>query len=494
MGMRKCSEKKVIGSINELKSHAVEKVPENIDLHKHVVDNIHLKCPKCSSAMTRIPEVIDCWFESASMPYAVKHYPFENKEWFKLNYPADFVSEYIAQVRAWYYYMHVLGVLVFNKAPFRNVVVTGNLLASDGTKMSKSKKNFPDPNLTLDKYGSDTLRFYLMSSPLMRAEDANFNEESLKEIYRRVHILLSNVKTFYELFAKNNKNLNSISSKNILDRWVINRINALMINVTNCFEKYNTITACSEIMAFIDDLSTWYVRRSRDRFKEGDKDAQKTLAYVLLNLAKIMAPITPVISEDIYLMLAKSKTELPESVHLNNWPKPGLKPDEKLDEKMRQTRKITSLALEKREKSKIPVRQVLSSVEVTGIKLSKDYLDIIKNEINVKKVVLKPGKKVSVKLSTKITRELLKEGISRDLIRKINDFWKKLNLTISNRIVLYVETSDRLINESVAGFKKEIMNAVQADKLEFKIPENTETSEAEINGVRLRTGIKVITK
>ncbi|MEK6840148.1 MAG: class I tRNA ligase family protein, partial [Nanoarchaeota archaeon] len=182
----------VIGSIEELKQKAIEKVDKNIDLHKHVMDTIHVKCEQCKQPMARIPEVLDCWFESGSMPYAAKHYPFENKEWFTTNFPADFISEYIAQVRTWFYYMHVLGVLVFDKPPFKNVVVTGTVLAEDGSKMSKSKGNFPDPAKLFDTYGADALRFYLMNSPLMRAEDLNFNEKNVQEVYRKVIVLLHN--------------------------------------------------------------------------------------------------------------------------------------------------------------------------------------------------------------------------------------------------------------------------------------------------------------
>ncbi|MCK4380665.1 MAG: isoleucine--tRNA ligase, partial [Candidatus Lokiarchaeota archaeon] len=223
-----CKQIKVIGSIKELQENAVEEVLDDLDLHRHIVDKIHLKCSNCSKVMKRVPEVFDCWLESGSMPYAAKHYPFENVEWFKHNFPSDFVSEYIGQIRAWFYYMHVISVLLFNDIPFKNVVVNGNILAEDGTKMSKSKRNFPDPNLIIEKYGSDALRIYLLSSQLMRAQDLNFKEETVKQVYRRFNLLLINVLKFYSLIDMDNVIMDITRSDNILDKWIISLLNSLI--------------------------------------------------------------------------------------------------------------------------------------------------------------------------------------------------------------------------------------------------------------------------
>ncbi|MCK4479551.1 MAG: isoleucine--tRNA ligase, partial [Candidatus Lokiarchaeota archaeon] len=214
-----CKQIKVIGSIKELQENAVEKVPDDLDLHRHIVDKIHLNCSNCSKVIKRVPEVFDCWLESGSMPYAAKHYPFENIEWFQHNFPSDFVSEYIGQVRAWFYYMHVISILLFDDIPFKNVVVNGNLLGEDGTKMSKSKRNYPDPNLIIEKYGADTLRIYLLSSQLMRAQDLNFKEEIIKQVYRRFNLLLINVLKFYSLNDIDNLIMDITYSDNILDKW-----------------------------------------------------------------------------------------------------------------------------------------------------------------------------------------------------------------------------------------------------------------------------------
>ncbi|MHA2183643.1 MAG: isoleucine--tRNA ligase, partial [Promethearchaeota archaeon] len=235
-----CKNVKVIGSIKELQEIAVEEVPDNLDLHKHIVDEIHINCPRCGKVMSRVPEVFDCWLESGSMPFASKHYPFENVEWFKSNFPSDFVSEYIAQVRAWFYYMHVISILLFRDIPFRNVVVNGTILAEDGTKMSKSKRNFPDPNLIIDKYGADALRIYLLSSQLMRAQDLNFKEEIVKQVYRRFNLLIINVLKFYSMIEIDNFKEDLDVSGNILDKWIISSLNVLIRDVTKRLDDYDT--------------------------------------------------------------------------------------------------------------------------------------------------------------------------------------------------------------------------------------------------------------
>ena len=484
-----CNATKVIGSVKELQENAIEKVPNDVDLHRHIVDEYHLKC-SCGKTMNRIPEVFDCWFESGSMPYAAKHYPFENKDWYRDNYPADFISEYIAQVRAWFYYMHVLGVLLFDKAPFKNVVVSGNVLASDGTKMSKSKNNFPDPNIMFEKYGADSLRFYLMASPLMKAQDLNFNEIGLKEVYRKVFVLLSNVAKFYTLFGSENSILDDSSSNELIDVWVISKINLLVRNVTNALEDYDTVLACSEISSFIDELSTWYVRRSRKRFKANDKNAVKTLAYVLSNLSKVVAPITPFIAEDIHQIFRKANDKIALSVHLESYPTFNAELiKEDVNENMKLVREIVSAALDVREKAKIPIRQALSEMTLFGVELSEDYLELIKEELNVKKVTLKKGD-FSIELDTKITPELLREGVSRDLIRKINNLRKNMKLTIQDRITLFLESSDELILKSIEEFKKDIMDSVQADKFEAKIPEDVEAEKITVNAKEVMIAVK----
>ncbi len=496
-----CNHIEVLGSVEELRKKSIENLPKEVDLHKHIVDKIHLKCLKCKNTMQRIPEVMDCWFESGSMPYAAKHYPFENQDWFKKNYPADFVSEYVAQVRAWFYYMHVLGVILFGKAPFRNVVVSGTILASDGSKMSKSKGNFPDPEKIFEQYGADALRFYLMASPLMRAEDLNFNEENVKEVYRKVLMILANVKSFYELFGKDNKILDKPALNHILDRWIISRLQETVQIVTNEFDEYSTNQACQAIAELVEDISTWYVRRSRNRFKSEVKhekqEALHTLAYVLHVLSKLMAPITPFIAEDIHQMFRKANAKIGESVHLESWPKLEKNLlDKQLNQQMHHARNIVSKVLDQREKAKIPVRQPLSTLLIKGTSLSEEYLDIIKDEVNVKDIEAKSKldtgeKEMQIVLDTKITPELLQEGIAREMIRSINGYRRDLDLTINDKIEVYVE-SDQQIEESIAKFREDIQKATQSRKIEFKLPKSIEMKEFKVHNKQLKIGLKVL--
>ena len=488
-----CGNIKVIGSITELKENAIEKVEYNTDLHKHVVDQIHLKC-NCGGTMTRIPEVLDCWFESGSMPYASKHYPFENAENFNSVFPADFVSEYTGQIRTWFYYMHVLGVMLFNEPPFKHIAVTGNILAEDGQKMSKSKKNYPDPNLILDKYGADSLRFYLMSSPVMKGEDINFSEIGLKDVHRRVSGLLPNIKSFYELFCEDNKELNDTSSKHILDKWIISRTNELIVEVTKDLDNYDTSSSGNKILDYIVELSTWYVRRSRDRFKGadlGDKQAAtRTLGYTLQVISKLIAPFSPFIAEDIHQSLRKYNKRIAESVHLEMWPEADKKLIQKeINTQMALTRDIVSKALGERETTKIPIKQPLSKLTVEGVKLDKEYLELIKDEINVKEIVLKEGKEIKLELDTTITEELILEKVAREVIRSVNELRKGANLTLKDRITLFVDTESKNIKKAVEDHKKEIMNSVQADKIEFKA--SKEFKEKEIDGEKIRLGFSL---
>ncbi len=486
---KKCGAIEVIGSRKELKEKAIEKIDEDIDLHKDAVDEIHLKCPKCGSKMDRIPEVIDCWFESGSMPYASKHYPFENKDWFKTNFPSDFISEYIGQIRAWFYYMHVMGVLIFGKPAYRHVVVTGNILAEDGQKMSKSLKNYPEPTLIFDKFGADALRFYLMDSPVIRAQDLNFREDGVKEIYRKVVLLLENISNFYFMFDNNNKEFNYNSSTEIMDRWIVSRTNSLIEKVTSLMDDYNIQEACDSIVSFIDELSTWYIRRSRARFKKGDNKAIKTLAYVLMNLIKVMAPITPFITEDIYQRFKEKNKELYESVHLDMWPNAQKeKIDIALEDEMKEVREIISSALDERAKAKIPIRQPLPRITIYGTKVGKEFYDIIKEELNVKEVVVKEGEK-KIELDTTITPELEREGIARTIIRKVNSMRKENKLTIKDRIVLYVNTKDDKIKQALEEHKKTVMENIQADKIEYKQPKKGK--EFNINGIKVSIGLEI---
>ena len=467
-----CNEIKVIGSVKELQENAIEEVPNNLDLHKHIVDEIHLRCPSCKKIMNRIPEVFDCWLESGSMPFAAKHYPFENVEWFKTNYPSDFVSEYIGQVRAWFYYMHVISILVFNDIPFKHVVVNGNILAEDGTKMSKSKRNFPDPNIIIENYGADALRVYLLSSQLMRAKDLNFKEEIIKQVYRRFNLLLINVLKFYSMIDFREGAMDISNSNNILDKWIVSLLHILMRDVTERMEDYDTAEASRFFFAFVEDLSTWYVKNSRDRFKSEDirekSFAMNTLSYILYNLSKLLAPLTPFIAEMIYQKLRGNGLVSYDSVHLELWPKYNeklIRPQIHIS--MDLSREVIKRALELRENSKIPVRQPLQKVTISGVSLDNDFLQVIANALNVRDVIIKnkDAKELTVELDTNITAELKLEGIARNLIRNLNNYRKQLKLSPKNRIDLYITSESKDILESIENHEEKIKKMVQADNI-----------------------------
>lgn len=442
-------------------------IPHNanyeLDYHRPYVDDIKLVCD-CGSEMERVPEVLDCWFESGSMPFAQDHYPFENPKWQKNNFPAGFVAEYIAQTRTWFYYTHVLSTILFGHAPFYNVVTTGTLLAEDGQKISKSKKNYPDPWIFIDKYGVDALRIYLMSSPLMKGEDINFSEKSVQEISSKIIGRLGNVFSFYELYRNKNIEIDSQpKSKNILDQWILSRLNQLVSEVTNGMELYDMNEASRPIESFIEDLSTWYLRRSRERIKDGDKDAKQTLYFTFKTVAKVMAPFAPFMVEDMWLKLKNEEDA--ESVHLTEWPETK-KTDSKVIENMKIIREIVSLGLKERQKATLPVRQPLAALEIKKFDLGSEYAELIKDELNVKEIRQDKNLEGDIKLDTVITPELKAEGDYRELSRAIQDMRKEKGLTPSDVITVSFTTNEagkKLIQKFEADLKKTIL----ASKIEF---------------------------
>ncbi|MBN2306984.1 class I tRNA ligase family protein [Candidatus Peregrinibacteria bacterium] len=351
--------------------------------------------------MRRIPEVLDCWFESGSMPYAQLHYPFENKEKFENNFPAEYIAEGLDQTRGWFYTLHVLSNALFGKPAFQNCIVNGIVLAEDGQKMSKRLNNYPDPVKILHNYGADALRFYLMNSPVVKADDLRFSEKGVSDVVRNFILPIWNAYSFFVTYANIDKWKPSkeSESKNKLDKWILAELNKLIVQETEFMNGYDLQKASNAMYAFVDSLTNWYIRRSRRRFWKSEDDSDKKMAYgtlfkVLTTLCQIIAPFTPFVSEEIYRNLTGE-----QSVHLSDYPKPSKsKADEKLMEEMFIAKTIVSLGLASRAKLKIKVRQPLSKVQVAladqyDKSLLKDELEIIKEELNVKKVEVidKPG-------------------------------------------------------------------------------------------------------
>ncbi|MBI5469716.1 isoleucine--tRNA ligase [Candidatus Kaiserbacteria bacterium] len=453
----KCKNNQVFGSVRELEEVSGRKID---DLHKHVVDKIVFSCWKCDGEMRRIPDVLDTWFDSGSMPYGERHYPFVNKEKFDSTFPAQFIAEGLDQTRAWFYYLHVLAGALFSKHAFQNVIVNGIILAADGKKMSKKLQNYPDPMAVVQKYGADALRLYLLTSPVMQAENLQFSEKGVDDILKKNIGRLGNVLAFYKLYEDPVKadahgaggTPRDWKSDNLLDRWILARLDQLIRESTAGYEAYQLDAATRPIAGFIDDLSVWYLRRSRGRFSakggsaSGGKDpeilakdkqqALATMRYVLHALARVMAPSMPFFAEHLFQEVRESEDE--ESVHLAMWPEAKATAnffarllgerggEQALIEAMGVARSIVTSALEARDKANIRVRQPLAELTVpAATKLSEDFLSLVADEINVKSV-RKSGTTVS--LDTTITLELRQEGIVRDTIRAIQAFRKESNL------------------------------------------------------------------
>ncbi|MCF6276940.1 MAG: isoleucine--tRNA ligase [Candidatus Magasanikbacteria bacterium] len=518
-----------VGSVEELEELSGQKVE---DLHKDTVDKLVFE--KDGKTYHRVSEVLDCWFESGAMPYGQMHYPFENKEKFEAGFPAEFIAEGQDQTRGWFYTLHVLATaLTRGENPtiptdeslpaFRNVIVNGIILAEDGKKMSKRLQNYPDPMLVLEKYGSDALRYYLLSSPVVHAENMSFSEKGVREVYGKVINMLWNVFSFYEMFAEEKavSKINTVELENVLDKWIVAKLNRLVVDVTKNMEEYKLAEAIRPIQDFIADLSQWYIRRSRDRFKmnstEGDlekdkKQAEKTLGYVLLTLSKVMAPFMPFIADKIYLQIKGEGTA--ESVHLEDWPE-VLEGD--IDflplENMRSTRDIIELGQSARSSAGIKVRQPLSEVCFFGPPIyddneeKKKYETLIKNELNVKEVkFLKMGcpdinrvkkdkkyfviesQRTLVALNTEITEELKKEGLMREIVRTVNQLRKEQGLTREDRVVITYHTEDFLLQSVFEKFAEDIKKGVLADEI---LQDGGEKS-VKIGDVEIELGVRKV--
>ncbi|MDE2311546.1 MAG: isoleucine--tRNA ligase [Patescibacteria group bacterium] len=484
-----CSSALCVGSIAELREKSVnfDKVypqfdPQNlgaIDLHRPYIDEIKLKCGRCGGQMSRTPEVVDCWVESGSMPFAELHYPFENQELFQQRFPADFVAEYIGQTRAWFYVMHVVSNLLFGHAPFRHVVTTGNILAEDGSKMSKSKNNYPDPWILIEKYGIDALRFYLLTCPVMNADDVNFSEKSVQEVSRKISLLLYNMWSFLRTYEKSViSTKDSANGTHVLDRWVLSRLSQTHAEVTAQLDGYNTVKAGRALIDFINDASTWYLRRSRERIKENSEDSKQALSvlgFMLTELAKMLAPFMPFLAEFIYKDLTGK-----ESVHLELWTQEPPAVDAQVLQEMELIRAVVEHGLSLRKESNLKVRQPLAELEYhlkgKNQVLSPEFERILADELNVKQVsgrsdfVPKGGwayretPQFKLALNLELSEELKAEGLARELERAVQDLRKKSGLRIGELVDLYYNAADDKLESALLNLfdrKKTFVSQIQ---------------------------------
>ena len=473
---------KVVGSYAELKKLSGVELD---DYHRPWVDDITFEID--GETFTRIDKVLDCWFESGSMPFAQLHYPFENQAKFEQNYPADFIVEYNGQVRAWFYYVHAVNAALAeigafgeagaqHKNAYSNVITTGVVAGNDGRKMSKSLGNFTDPNELMDKFSADSLRFLLLSSPLLNGEDFALHDKDVGDVARKLSMIW-NMYDFFTMYAEVDgwefdgelkDPLGELT--NPLDIWIISRLHQLVAEVERHMDAYNIPDALSPILPFLDDASNWYVRRSRRRFwkseDDGDKsDAYRTLHYVLVRLSYLLAPFTPFLAEELYHNLTGDN----ESIHLKNWLAAGAVNEQALAD-MARTRELINNGLSLRMKKdehqeSIKVRQPLQCAAYTGVKLTDYYEQIMAEELNVKEIrwiesldehladydvtegVIKPESWVEI--SKHLTPELKREGLMREVIRHVQSARKKAGLQVDDRIMLQLTTDDEQLRQAI---------------------------------------------
>lgn len=502
----------VVGSYAELKELSGKELD---DYHRPWVDEIEFD--KDGVHYKRIEKVLDGWFESGSMPFAQFHYPFENKEKFEANFPGDFIAEYVAQVRAWFYYLHVVNVGLFDKAAFKNVITTGTLAGNDGRKMSKSLGNYTDPNLLMDQYSADALRFLFLSSPLLNGEDFSLQDKDVSDVNRKL-AMVWNMYDFFTLYASvdgwefKGELVDPITDcQNPLDIWILSRVHQLITEVDTHMQKYDLPNATKPILEFIEDASNWYVRRSRKRFWKSEDDADKnnayrTLHYTLTQLAKVMAPFTPFLAEELYRSLTGE-----ESVHLVDWPEAG-HVNELALQKMTMLREFITIGLGVRAEARIKVRQPLAKVTLqNGYKdyLDEDLLEILKEELNVKEVVFDPHKieadktfaenfeahglpqAYRVELDLKLTPALKREGLMREIVRQVQSARKAADLQVDDRIKLSLHSESPELKEAIKEHKQTIMSETLATGLVESLQGYKHKQDTKVEGQNLTIVLEV---
>jgi len=483
------------------------------DLHRPYIDDVEITT-KSGKKARRIAEVFDCWFESGSMPYAQDHYPFENTENWDKRFPADFIAEAIDQTRGWFYTLHVLATALFDKPAFKNVICSGWVVAADGEKLSKRKKNYAPMDEVFDQFGVDTLRFFMASSPIVNGEDVRFSTDYLRDVQRKVFMTLNNIFSFYKLYAdvdgwKPKKPLEEPKSTNLLDQWMISRLNETIGEITKAMENYRLDKATRPLNDLLDDTSNWFVRRSRRRFWKSEDDTDKeqayeTLHYTLLRTCQLLAPFAPFLTDHIWRELVQG-TELPTSVHTSDWPKAG-KVSKEILQDMSGARFYINEGLSQRAEAKIKVRQPLQRAKITGSNWieNKELKNIIADELNVKEVIFEEPSKLSgkesfkeviqrpssvhpakIEVDTNVTPALKREGLMRDVVRLVQNARKQAGLEVDDRINLGLFTKDKDLEKAINEFEGTIQSETLALSLNDNQPTAFET-EVKIEGLKLK--------
>jgi len=496
---------KVVGSYAELKELSGVELD---DYHRPWVDDIEFDLDGVH--YKRIEKVLDCWFESGSMPFAQFHYPFENKEKFEANFPGDFIVEYVGQVRAWFYYLHAVNVGLFGENAYKNVVVTGNIMGNDGRKLSKSLGNYTDPNTVMDLYSADALRYVLLASTLLHGEDFTLKDKDVQDVQRKL-AMIWNMYDFFTLYASVDGwewdgSLDDPSNDltNPLDLWVLSRLHQLQNHIGEKMDVYDIPGALDPVLAFVDDASNWYVRRSRRRFWKSGDDADKTQAYrtlhyLLVRLSMILAPFVPFLAEELFLQLTGG--EAGESVHLLDWPKAGSVNETVLRE-MAEIRLGIEQGLSQRAAHKLKVRQPLAEALVSMSKLPESsetavhYTQIVREELNVKYARLSEmlskgmeGTLYEAVLDFELTPELKREGIMRELVRQVQEARKKAGLQVNDRIRLVLEAADDEVKQAVV----EHADTIKSETLAVSLNEDAVSgykAEAKVDDTELTISLE----
>ncbi len=504
-----CGRVQVKGSVEEIERASGKKVA---DLHRPDIDEITWDC-SCTGRMVRVKEVLDVWFESASMPAAQRHFPFENRREFKDSFPADFVVEYTGQLRGWFYYLHVIAGAMWQSPAFRNAVVTGVMKGDDGRKMSKSYNNYPDPKEIIKKYGGETLRLYFMSSPIMYGEDMSVSEDDMTDHYRKTMLILWNSYRYFLTYADLHKfePTGREGGRHTLDMWIAGQVEQLAEKIDIALSRYDYVTAARAVRPVVEDLSNWYIRRSRSRFVAGDKQALRTLYDVLVRLSGVLAPLLPFSAEAMYqhLVVGLNK-KVPLSVHLTDW-QPA---DKKVIEETRQLRRLMRTAQEyayagladrvKRGVGK--VRQPLRGMKVHRRKgeaeLPEEIAELVREEVNVGELayIEEPSEgmesyslggrpPVAVEVDCVITPDLWRKGVAREVVRRGQVLRRQAGYTLNDRIILLFSTEDEQLRRAFKEHRNEITSALQADKVEEASGEKQTGGYFEVDGRGTHLGV-----
>ena len=488
----KCDERRCIGSVAELG------LTVNDDLHRPYIDRVTLPCEKCDGTMRRVPDLIDVWFDSGSMPMAQYHYPFENQELFKQRFPADFIAEGLDQTRGWFFSLLAIGTMLFDQPAFKNVIVNGTVLDKQGRKMSKSLKNSVDPMEVMSKFGADATRWYFFSAVAI-GNDYRFDLPAVQDVIRRFLLILWNTYGFFANYARLDgfdpaAAVVPVRERALLDRWLLAELAVTIADVEKALEAYDPPTAARRLEAFVLDLSTWYVRRSRRRFWKSESDEDKRSAYqtlyqVLVSLAQLLAPFMPFVSETIYQNLAAGKGGQPESVHLSDWPVPAADwRDDELRQQMSVVRRLVATGLAARNAAGIKVRQPLRAVTIAEKPLNSALETILLEELNIKAARYQGGGG-GLTLDTEISPELKLEGLARDLVRKIQELRKQSGFAVEDRIRLFYE-GDGILAEALERWRDYIATETLAVAVaRGAAPDGASSETLQIEGHDLKVGV-----